>query len=278
MGGILELESEEGGGSNFRIIFKNLKYKNQEILESVSAEVDPNEYNDIEFEPSKILIVDDVRLNRELIIKYLEKYKSLKTIQAENGKEGVDLALLEKPDFIFMDIKMPVMDGIEAISKIKEIDSISKIPIVAVTASVFEFSKIKIESICEGFLRKPVSKRQIIEVLCKFIKHSHSESEKSSKFKDNSVKILDMDKIKNLYEIINRDYLSRWKNLKEVIDISECIQFASEINSIATQFQYEPLREWALNFDTQSRSFNINSINQLLSKFEKLLVELRLEK
>ncbi|MGB9750190.1 MAG: response regulator [Caldisericia bacterium] len=79
----------------------------------------------------KILIADDQKLIREGLKVLLEMEEDFTVIgEASNGKEAVDLYIKLRPDIVLMDIQMPIMNGVNAIKKIKEIDELSKIIIL----------------------------------------------------------------------------------------------------------------------------------------------------
>ena len=83
----------------------------------------------------KILVVDDNEANRELINGILRTAEEkFEVLMAENGKVGYDLAVKELPDVIFMDMKMPVLDGIETIKLLQAKETTKRIPIIVVTA------------------------------------------------------------------------------------------------------------------------------------------------
>ncbi len=82
---------------------------------------------------SKILIVDDVALNR-MTIKLSLKDEGYTFIEATNGQEAIDKALVESPDLILMDAMMPVMDGFEATREIRKIEKIQRTPILMITS------------------------------------------------------------------------------------------------------------------------------------------------
>ena len=109
MGGSISVESEINKGSTFNVLLKNL-----EINSMISLK--PEEEKDISkitFEPAKILIVDDINNNRELIINFLGQY-NFEVFDAENGAEAIKISNEIIPDLILMDLKMPIMDGYEA--------------------------------------------------------------------------------------------------------------------------------------------------------------------
>ena len=113
-----------------------------------------------------ILVAEDNDSNYMLMTYILKKYFTFS--RARNGQEAVDLALSEKPDLVLMDIKMPVMDGLEATRKIKAEQP--DLPIVALTANAFDSDRqLAIDAGCDDFLSKPVSSEACIETIKRFI-------------------------------------------------------------------------------------------------------------
>lgn len=80
----------------------------------------------------KILIVEDVELNRDLLVQLLEDRYQL--VEAENGPRGLELARSERPDLILLDISLPGMDGYEVVRQLRADPNLGRIPLIAVTA------------------------------------------------------------------------------------------------------------------------------------------------
>jgi len=119
-----------------------------------------------------IVIVDDTNLNFVLIKTQLRKTKA-NFVWLKNGQEAIDYVQeLKKVDVILMDIRMPIMDGVEATKKIKEIAP--DIPIIIQTASVMgEAYEDIANSNCDGTVFKPIIRENLIEVISKqFVKYS----------------------------------------------------------------------------------------------------------
>jgi CheY-like chemotaxis protein len=74
----------------------------------------------MEMETKKILIVEDEPMVRRAMVAKMTEEKWLVIMSAKNGKEGLDAALREHPDFILLDLIMPVMDGMEMLSHLRE--------------------------------------------------------------------------------------------------------------------------------------------------------------
>ncbi|MBK8397902.1 MAG: response regulator [Leptospiraceae bacterium] len=172
MKGEISLSSKEGVGTTISIFLSNIEIVS-ESKPKAEILLETNQFSDkIKFEPATILLVDDVKLNRELVIQFLRKYTELKIIEADNGQVAVEKAIEHKPNLILMDIKMPVMNGLEAIIKIKENKSTSHIPILALTASAFEQTKFEVMSLSDGYIQKPVSRKQLLRNLTEFLPYT----------------------------------------------------------------------------------------------------------
>ena len=93
----------------------------------------------------------------------------LKVIRANNGLEAVNICTAGNlPDLVLMDIKMPVMDGIEATRKIKELNP--GLPVVALTAFALEGDKERFfDAGCDYYLEKPVKHKVLIDILLKYL-------------------------------------------------------------------------------------------------------------
>lgn len=109
----------------------------------------------------KILVAEDNDSNFLLVRNILKDYDLLRVT---NGVEAVEEIRNGKFDFVLMDLKMPVMDGLVATRKIREFNS--DIPIVALTANAFDTDRASaMDAGCNAFLPKPVKRKQLFELL-----------------------------------------------------------------------------------------------------------------
>jgi CheY-like chemotaxis protein len=116
----------------------------------------------------KILIVEDVDLNRDLVVQLLEdKYH---VIEAVNGQEGVEVADRERPDLILMDLSLPVMDGWEATRRLKASDDLRLIPVIALTAHAMKGDEEKaLAAGCDDYLVKPLDEDELMAKIAKYL-------------------------------------------------------------------------------------------------------------
>jgi CheY-like chemotaxis protein len=114
----------------------------------------------------KVLVAEDNDSNYMLMTYILKK--SYEISRACNGKEAVEKALTEDPDLVLMDIKMPLMDGLEATRQIK--GQKPELPVIALTANAFDTDRQKaLEAGCDDFMSKPVSAEKCLQTIAKFI-------------------------------------------------------------------------------------------------------------
>jgi two-component system, cell cycle response regulator DivK len=103
----------------------------------------------------KILVVEDVEFNRDLVVQLLED--DYQIITAADGAEGLRLAEREHPDLILMDLSLPVIDGWEATRRIKANGALKHIPIIALSAHAMTGDEEKaLQSGCDDYLSKPL--------------------------------------------------------------------------------------------------------------------------
>jgi two-component system, cell cycle response regulator DivK len=107
-----------------------------------------------------ILIVDDNGQNRKLARDVLQ-FAGFRTLEAGGGGEGVSLALEHHPDLVLMDIRMPDMNGTEALRRLRNDERTATIPIVALTSSTMKGDREQFLSEgFDGYLQKPISVRE----------------------------------------------------------------------------------------------------------------------
>lgn len=113
----------------------------------------------------KYLVTDDSKLARLSLIKSLKVHVGdAEILQATNGAEAVEIVKSEKPDIVFLDLTMPVMDGYEALPLM--IDNHPKIKIIVVSADVQEQAKTKVISLgAQLHVQKPINPSKIKEIL-----------------------------------------------------------------------------------------------------------------
>ncbi len=161
MGGELKVNSTLGKGSLFW-----LDLDLPEVCPGANV-ANLDERNIIGFHGSqrKVLVVDDHWANRSVLVNLLEPL-GFDVLEAANGRDGLSKAREFKPDLIFMDLVMPVLDGFEATRRIRMLPELKGVVVIAISASVFDFDQQQSQEVgCDDFIPKPIREAELLEKL-----------------------------------------------------------------------------------------------------------------
>ncbi|MDD2851979.1 MAG: ATP-binding protein [Desulfuromonadaceae bacterium] len=164
MGGHISVVSRPDVGSTFTVMLPF-------VTVPEGTTVDPPLVQNMKSSPSlralSILLADDIEINQELARIFLEKAGHTVTV-ASNGREALNLFMAHHFDFVFMDMQMPEMDGLQATQEIRAAERSrgGHVPIVAMTANALESDRIKCqEAGMDGFIPKPISSASLQDVM-----------------------------------------------------------------------------------------------------------------
>jgi CheY-like chemotaxis protein len=119
--------------------------------------------------PFRLLIAEDEDVNRRFLVKLLNSF-GFEVCEAINGKEAITVWEDWQPHLIFMDMRMPVLNGLDATQRIKAMPQGKKTIIIMITASAFEEDRnTALSQGCDDFIHKPVRENQIFEALQKYL-------------------------------------------------------------------------------------------------------------
>ncbi len=123
-----------------------------------------------DFKDSRILLVEDNAINQQVAAEFLKRF-NMTVVLANNGLEAVDWASRENFDAVFMDLHMPVMDGLEATRRIRELPNCRNLPIIAMTAAVMPEDRERCAACgMVDFVSKPIDPDELTQVLQHWIK------------------------------------------------------------------------------------------------------------
>ncbi len=249
MGGVISVKSIVGKGSTFTINLPDVEVAAAKT--TAEQHQDKFDFESLIFAKATVLIVDDIDFNRDLIKGFFNGY-GLDLIEAENGQEAIEKASLHRPGLILLDMKMPVMDGYEASAILKKDEQLKQIPIIAVTASALKQAEDQIRNICDDYLRKPISRAELIRSTMRFLAHKKKPGVLSDKKKlENAFKLSEKDihaKLATLPSLVIKEIQSTagaadFDGLHKAIDkIEGCdARLAGLLRSHAEQFEYEDI-------------------------------------
>jgi signal transduction histidine kinase/DNA-binding response OmpR family regulator len=190
LGGDIAVASVAGKGSTFRLevaIEKSSASKIKEVIRPMRVVG-----LEAEQEIPRILIAEDKEENR-LLLKKLLQTVGFQVREAVNGKEAVDIFNQWQPHFIWMDVRMPVMDGLEAARRIKKSEAGRSTPIAALTAHALEEEKEVILAVgCDDFVSKPYRLQEILEVMAAHlgVRYVYAKTDKEAELVEPDVDLL----------------------------------------------------------------------------------------
>jgi len=115
-----------------------------------------------------ILIVEDVALNRDLLVQLLED--DYRIVLAEDGKAALDCAREQKPDLVLMDLSLPRMDGWEATRRLKAAEATARIPVIVLSAHAMKSDEERARaSGCDDFLTKPIDETLLFQKIARHL-------------------------------------------------------------------------------------------------------------
>lgn len=167
MGGEIKVSSEVDVGTTFKFEIQIA------VVDITDIPTEQSIHQVIGLQPNqptyRILVVDDLWNNRQLLVKLLSPI-GFEVREASNGEEAVQVWESWEPHLIWMDMRMPIVDGYEATKRIKATPKGRDTVIIALTASTFEEERaIVIAAGCDDFVRKPFRETEIFDMMSKYM-------------------------------------------------------------------------------------------------------------
>ncbi|MCA9980906.1 MAG: response regulator, partial [Anaerolineales bacterium] len=161
MGGEIVVDStpDEGSAFSFTAVFP--------MLDNPTLAEDNPTSHIVGYEPPRrrVLVADDRLENRLVLLNMLEPL-GFEVVLATHGRDALEQAQKAPPDLILIDLVMPVMTGFEAVAAMRQQDNLAHLPIIAVSASVFDMNQERSQQVgCDAFLSKPVEIERLLPLL-----------------------------------------------------------------------------------------------------------------
>ena len=260
LGGKISVQSQVGKGSDFTVYFSNIP-----VSEDTDSREMTEKKNLIVFDPAVVLVVDDIKDNRVLV---MENFRNTNLVfqEASNGREALGILQEEKIDMVFLDLRMPIMNGYEAIEIIKRDESLSGIPIIALTASIMGKDLEKVGHYgFDGYLRKPVNHEDLITAMIPFLSYSEKPAAESEAILDFSE--FSPSEVQLFTKIINSEFTPIWEDIKDKGDFSLIESFAESLYNSADRHNINPIKKYAEMLMDYAESFDIVMVEKLMAQF-----------
>ena len=219
MGGTVSVTSDVGKGSRFTVILPLPKGEGS----AITFQRDQNEVSHLaEGFHVSALVVDDVKENRDILTQMLTNV-GIDVREAKDGQEALDQIEKQRPDIVFSDIRMPVMNGMEFIQNIRQNEFTKNLPCAAITASSLRHQNQKILSAgFDDFISKPFHFQEIYDCLVKFLKVKFEyETDDEESEMEEAHKELDFSTVSIKKELYGR--LQESAELSELTELEELL-------------------------------------------------------
>ncbi|KKL10422.1 hypothetical protein LCGC14_2555990, partial [marine sediment metagenome] len=227
---------------------------------------------------ARILVVDDVVSSRMLMNELLTR-AGFEIFEAEDGAQALLSAQEYHPDLIIMDLRMPVMDGYQAITKLKKGPGTKDIPVIALTAFAEKGERLKTtEYGFNGYLAKPVNVRELFTELSGHLKHKiKNKKDVREPSTGDTVKMTSMDDIERAAELIgvlNDEVMPIWDEINGIMEMDSIEDFSNKLLKLAKKHKAGSLFRYAEELYDFVQYFDIKNIETTLPKFPSIVEEI----
>lgn len=267
MGGTISLQSELGKGSHFTVLLNNIVYPD---VDSYRQEENFH-WNGrvIRFHKCRILIVDDVPTNIQLVQTYLDG-SGIHILSAADGNEALSIAEELVPDLILMDLRMAPMDGRTATRILKTHDRTARIPVVAFTASLLADETNSLNELFDALISKPARRNDLLQILMEFLPYDMYQEPPAYDGASYSADKVLSERYEEALPHLNyllEHYAGKSESLADMVDLDEVEQFIAEISSYLGCNSMSFLDNYLLRLSEARQRFDIQEIRNLLQKF-----------
>lgn len=241
MGGRIEVTSEPGTGSTF--CFELALPIDTVVPAEVRACAPVTGYSG---KRRKILVVDDLARNREVLAEMLGQLE-FDVVHAENGKEGFNKTRAERPDLVLMDVRMPVMNGLEAIERLRACPEICATPVIMLSAGATSDEEERcLAAGANGFLSKPITESALLSALGEQlpIEWIHAgETHANLPADDDRLTVLPPDEIEQLHCLAKAGNMRAIRAHAEALAARDasCSAFAAKLRQLAAGYQSQAI-------------------------------------
>jgi CheY-like chemotaxis protein/two-component sensor histidine kinase len=257
MGGTVTAASVMGQGSAFSLRFPDIAISARLATGEKLERNGSADFNEIS--PATVLVVDDNETNCQLVSgMFANSHHRL--LYAASGAEAVIKARDFKPDVILLDIRMPGMDGREALAEIRRIPGRELTPVIAVTASSLMSEENDLKDRFSGYVRKPFSKLELFTELAHFLPQSKRQQPTAPTPVGSSV-------APELVADLRRLKADEWPAIRESLAVNETKAFAATLDSLGQRWNCQSLVAYAQALSRHAEDYAVVDMEKQLREF-----------
>ena len=276
MHGQITVQSQVGEGSAFEIYLPHVPVAAGAAAPTIlaaAANAQP-----LTFARGTVLVADDVPFNRTLLQEWLSQ-AGLDVIEAEDGEQAEQFAETRRPDVILLDLRLPKVDGYQALQWLKSQAATQAIPVIALTATATTAEAAKIAAAgFDGGLTKPLDMPALFAELAHYLPViAQAEAEAAPVAKKSALSELlpaQRELRPELLRVLTTELQPLWETLHGALDMDEIETFAERLSSVGATYQAPGLIRYAAQLRESAQQFDILRLEMALREFPDFLAAL----
>jgi len=287
MNGSIYVESEIGKGTAFKVVLP-LNIASPGTARKHAAPFRPDRAEQVEIgherikeiekedrvESAHILLVEDDRVNSQLLKRILEKMDHRVTV-AESGRKALEVLKESRFDLVLMDIQMPEMDGYEATRRIRSSSAFKDLPVIAITANAMIGDAEKcLQAGCDDYIAKPIRKKEFLECVHAYLKLSQFNLKSKKDIETLTAEIeQEMETLKGGYIANLREHHARIKQAIRNQNYNEIDNIGHSLKGSGSSYGFEEISRLGLEFERAAKQRNPEELRALNQRFLEFLEE-----
>jgi signal transduction histidine kinase/CheY-like chemotaxis protein len=271
MGGSVTVASVMDQGSAFHLRFPNVPVSAR--LPASEKLPSTGEVNFDDLRPSTLLAVDDNETNCQLLAGMFDGSHH-RLHFGSSGAEAIAKARELRPDLMLLDVRMPGMNGDEALAEIRKIPGLEFLPVIAVTASSLSDQENVLKERFSGFVRKPFSKRELFDELADFLPRHHPPENVRANGEIHTGNGDGAPVSKELISQLRQLIVEPWPSIRDSVAVNESRLFAEGLEGLGRRWKCEPLTGYAQKLLSDAENYAVIDLEKHLGEFAALVEQL----
>jgi signal transduction histidine kinase/CheY-like chemotaxis protein len=273
MKGTIAVTSEVGRGTKFTLEFPQAEVAAR-LAGPLGAEDRRVDFNDLQ--PASILAADDNETNRTLMLGLFENTHHRLTL-VTGGREAVEAVARERPDVVLMDVRMPGMNGQQALEAIRSRPGGEVPPVIAVTASSLSSEEDGLRMKFDGYVRKPFSRQALFEELSQFIPRVSGRGPVAPGAGEVRLAVSDEEaraRWRTLVSELRQLERVEWPAVRDAMVMSRIAEFAEKLRAKGSAAGCEPVVAYASRLSADAEAFAVSALETSLADFSRLIADI----
>ncbi|MFP4528420.1 MAG: PAS domain S-box protein [Candidatus Kapaibacterium sp.] len=276
MGGSIQLKSRVGEGSRFEVYLPGVKIAALELDNSSNDVFRPENYKFID---AKILLVEDIETNRQVVRFFLNKH-NIQVEEACDGLEALEKLNYFRPDLVLMDLHMPNMDGYQTLKRIRRQKEYDGLPVIALTASAVKEKVEEIRKIFDGYMSKPITRKNLLDAIAGYLPPDKvtisNEETLSGSDEGNGYNLGEF--TPKMIDAINEELIPEIEIVRKTLYISKIRELIDNVKKMNKTLHSKNLDKFARELEAEAETFRIANIVKILTQFPGIIKQAQTNK